>query len=50
MTFSYGDAEHALLVSLDLAELPTVVSVSLVRDVPQVMKFFEDGNDLIRAP
>jgi hypothetical protein len=47
VTFSYGDAEHALLVSLDLAELPTVVSVSLITDVPRVLKFFEDGGDLI---
>jgi hypothetical protein len=47
VTFSYPDAEHALLVTLDLAELPTVVSVSLTTDVPRVLKFFEDGGDLI---
>jgi hypothetical protein len=46
-TFGYADAEHALLVSLDLAELPTVVSVSLTTDVPRLLKFFEDGDDLI---
>ena len=47
VTFSYADAEHALLVSLDLAELPTVVSVSLTTDVPRLLKFFEDGGELI---
>jgi hypothetical protein len=47
VTFSYGDAEHALLVSLDLAELPTLVSVSLTTDVPRVLKFFEEGDGLI---
>jgi len=47
VTFSYADAEHALLVSLDLAELPTVVSVSLTTDVPRLLKFFEDDDDLI---
>jgi hypothetical protein len=46
VTFSYADAEHALLVSLDLAELPTVVSVSLTSDVPRLMNFFEAGDDL----
>jgi hypothetical protein len=47
VTFSYADAEHALLVSLDLAELPTVVSMSLTTDVPRLLKFFEDSDDLI---
>jgi hypothetical protein len=47
VTFSYADAEHALLVSLDVAELPTLVSVSLTTDVPRVLKFFEEGDDLI---
>ena len=47
VTFSYADAEHALLVTLDLAELPTVVSVSLTTDVPRLLKFFEDGDQLI---
>jgi hypothetical protein len=47
VTFSYADAEHALLVSLDLAELPTVVSVSLTTDVARLLKFFEDGDALI---
>jgi hypothetical protein len=47
VTFSYGDAEHALLISLDLAELPTVVSVSLSQDVPRLLKFFEDEDELI---
>jgi hypothetical protein len=47
VTFSYADAEHALLVALDLAELPTVVSVSLTTDVPRLLKFFEDGDQLI---
>jgi hypothetical protein len=47
VTFSYADAEHALFVSLDLAELPTVVSVSLTKDVPRVLKFFEDDDDVI---
>ena len=47
VTFSYADAEHALLVSLDLAELPTLVSVSLTTDVPRVLKFFEEGDGLI---
>jgi hypothetical protein len=44
VTFSYTDAEHALLFSLDLAELPTVVSVSLTTDVPRLRKFFEDDH------
>jgi hypothetical protein len=47
VTFSYGDAEHALLVSLDLAELPTAVSVSLTQDVPGLLKFFEDDDEFI---
>jgi hypothetical protein len=47
VTFSYADAEHALLVSLDLAELPTVVAMSLTTDVPRLLKFFEDSDDLI---
>lgn len=46
VTFSYGDAEHALLVLLDLAELPAVASVSLTTDVPRLLKFFEDGNEI----
>jgi hypothetical protein len=45
VTFSYGDEQHALLVSLDLAELPTVVSVSLSQDVPRLLKFFEDEGE-----
>jgi hypothetical protein len=47
VTFSYADAEHALLVSLDLAELPTVVSVGLTTDVPRLLKFFEDDDEFI---
>jgi hypothetical protein len=47
VTFSYADAEHALFVSLDLAELPTVVSVSLTTDVAAVLKFFEDSDEFI---
>jgi hypothetical protein len=47
VTFSYADAEHGLLVSLDLAELPTVVSVSLTTDVASVLKFFEDSDEFI---
>ena len=47
MIFSYADAEHALVVSLDVAELPTLVSVSLTTDVPRVLKFFEEGDGLI---
>jgi len=47
VTFSYGDAEHALLVLLDLTELPTVASVSLPTDVPRLLKFFADGDELV---
>jgi hypothetical protein len=47
VTFGYAGVEHALLVSIDLAELPTVVSVDLVRDVPRALKFFADGDGLI---
>jgi hypothetical protein len=47
VTFSYADAEHALFVSLDLAELPTAVAVSLTTDVPGLLKFFEDSSELI---
>ena len=47
VTFSYADAEHALLVLLDLAELPTVASVSLATDVPRLLKFFADGDELV---
>jgi hypothetical protein len=47
VTFSYADAEHALFVSLDLAELPTVVSVSLSEDVPRLLKFIEESDDLV---
>ncbi|MGH3252285.1 MAG: hypothetical protein ACRDOI_39580 [Trebonia sp.] len=47
VSFSYGDAEHALFVSLDLAELPTVFSVSLTTDVPRLLKFFEDDDEVI---
>ena len=46
VTFSYADAEHVLFVSLGLAELPTVVSVSLSTDVPRLLKFFEDSNEM----
>jgi hypothetical protein len=50
VTFSYpGGAEHALLVALDLAELPTVVSVDLTTDVPRVQKFLEGGSELIEG-
>jgi hypothetical protein len=45
VTFSYGDAEHALLVLLDLAELPMVSSVSLSTDVPRLMKLFADDDE-----
>ncbi len=45
VTFSYGDAEHALLVLLDLAELPMASSVSLSTDFPRLMKFFEDDDE-----
>ena len=45
VTFSYGDAEHALLVLLDLSELPLVSSVSLTTDVPRLMKLFEADDD-----
>ena len=45
VTFSYADAEHALLVLLDLAELPMVSSVSLSTDVPRIMKLFADDDD-----
>lgn len=47
VTFSYGDAEHGLLVLLDLTELPTVASVSVTTDVPRLLKFFADGDDLV---
>jgi hypothetical protein len=47
VTFSYADAEHALFISLDLAELPTVVSVSLTEDVPRLLKFIEDSDNLV---
>jgi hypothetical protein len=48
VTFSYADAEHALVVSLDVAELPTIVSVSPITDVPRALKFFEEGEGLIK--
>ena len=47
VTFRYGDAEHALLVLLDLTELPTVASVSVSTDVPRLLKFFADDNELV---
>ncbi|HTR94670.1 MAG TPA: hypothetical protein VMI73_23305 [Trebonia sp.] len=47
VTFSYQDAEHALFVILDLAELPTVVSVDLTMDVSRLLKFFEVGGELV---
>lgn len=45
--FSYEDAEHALFVILDLAELPAVVSVDLTTDVDRLLKFFEVGGELL---
>ena len=47
VTFSYGDAEHALLFLLDLAELPSVASVSLTTDVPRLLKLFADGDGIV---
>jgi hypothetical protein len=32
VTFSYGDAEHAIAVALDLADLPTVIMAGLSKD------------------
>jgi hypothetical protein len=49
VTFSYEGAEHGLIVWLDLAELPTVMSVSLVSDVPGLLKFFADGEELVEG-
>jgi hypothetical protein len=47
VTFSYADTEHGLLISLDLAELPAIVSVSIITDVPRLLRFFEGGDNLI---
>ena len=42
MTFSYGDAEHAIVVALDLAELPAVIMAGLSRDPGTFLKGIED--------
>jgi hypothetical protein len=47
VTFSYQDAEHALFVILDLAELPMVMSVDMTMDVARLLKFFEGGGELV---
>jgi hypothetical protein len=44
MTFAYGDAEHAIVVVIDHAELPTVISVILSTDVSRVLKVLEEGD------
>jgi hypothetical protein len=47
VTFSYQDAEHALFVILDLAELPMAMSVDLTMDVARLLKFLQDGSELV---
>jgi len=43
VTFSYDDAEHALLVAIDLAELPTVGMVGMGEDVDGMLKTLQDN-------
>ena len=42
VTFTYGDAEHAIVVALDLAELPTVILAGLSKDTEKVLKGIRD--------
>jgi hypothetical protein len=43
MSFAYGDTEHTIVVVIDLAELPTVISVVLSKDADGVLKVLEEG-------
>lgn len=42
VTFSYDDAEHAIMVALDLAELPAVVMAGLNKDPDAFLKGIQD--------
>jgi len=42
VTFTYGDAEHAIAVALDLAELPTVIMAGLSRDTEKFLEGITD--------
>jgi hypothetical protein len=42
VTFSYEGAEHALLVAIDLAELPTVAMISMGDDADGMLKTLSD--------
>jgi hypothetical protein len=43
VTFSYEDAEHALLVAVDLAELPTVGMVAMGDEADGMLKTLQDN-------
>ena len=42
VTFTYGDAEHAIAVALDLAELPTVIMAGLSNDTEKFLEGIRD--------
>lgn len=42
VTFGYDDAEHAIVVALDLAELPTVIMAGLNKDPGKFLKGIQD--------
>jgi hypothetical protein len=45
VTFSYGEAEHAMVVVLDLTTLPVVGMVSVSDDTPRLIETLRDKDD-----
>jgi hypothetical protein len=45
VTFSYSGAEHALLVAIDLAELPTVGMIAMADDGDGMLKTLQDHDE-----
>ena len=43
MAFGYGDVEHAIVVVIDRAEMPTVISLILSTDADRTLKVLEEG-------
>lgn len=44
VTFTYGDAEHAIAVALDLAEQPTVIMAGLSKDTGKFLEGIQDDS------
>jgi hypothetical protein len=43
VAFSYGDAEHALLVAVDLVEMPTAGMIGVTEDAEGILKTLQDN-------